>query len=151
MTRIKQTKREFTTMSLKTTVRVRFCETDALGHVNNVSYFIYMEQARVDFLKGLGFDFTIQDRFVAIVSAKCDYISQAFFDQEIEIETYVEKVGGKSFTLNQDLIDKKTKTLIAKGQAVCVFLAKDKSQALPIDPQWRSELMLWTKEELPSY
>jgi acyl-CoA thioester hydrolase len=138
-------------MSLKTTVRVRFCETDALGHVNNVSYFIYMEQARVDFLKGMGFDFTEQDRFVALVSAKCEYINQAFFDQEIEIETYVEKVGGKSLTLNQDLIDKKTKNLIAKGQAVCVFLSKDKTKALPIDSEWRTELMKMAKEEIPSF
>ena len=138
-------------MYLKTTVRVRFSETDALGHVNNVSYFIYMEQARVDFLKSLGFDFTNQDRFVALVSAKCDYISQAYFDQEIEIETYVDKVGGKSFTLNQDLHDKKTKKLIAKGQAVCVFLSQDKAQSLPIDLEWRTRLLSFTKEDLSTF
>jgi acyl-CoA thioesterase FadM len=59
-------------------------------------------------------------------------------------------VGGKSFTLNQDLIDKKTKNLIAKGQAVCVFLSKDKAQALTIDSEWRAQLMKMTKEEIPS-
>lgn len=32
-------------------VNVRFSETDALGHINNTSYFIYLEEARMKFLK----------------------------------------------------------------------------------------------------
>lgn len=35
-----------------TEIRTRYCESDALGHINNVSYFIYFEQARVDFFAG---------------------------------------------------------------------------------------------------
>lgn len=35
----------------ETQVKVRFCETDALGHINNTSYFIYLEEARIAFLK----------------------------------------------------------------------------------------------------
>lgn len=32
-------------------VTIRFCETDLLGHVNNSNYFIYMEDARVQFFQ----------------------------------------------------------------------------------------------------
>lgn len=27
-------------------VTIRLCETDALGHINNASYFVYLEEAR---------------------------------------------------------------------------------------------------------
>lgn len=37
-------------MAYETAVKVRFCETDALGHISNISYFIYLEEARTDFL-----------------------------------------------------------------------------------------------------
>lgn len=35
----------------ETQVKVRFCETDALGHINNTSYFIYLEEARIAFFE----------------------------------------------------------------------------------------------------
>ncbi len=35
-------------------VNVRFSETDALGHVNNTSYFVYLEEARLKFFEALG-------------------------------------------------------------------------------------------------
>jgi acyl-CoA thioester hydrolase len=34
-------------------IKVRYCETDMTGHVNNVSYFIYFEQGRVEYLEHL--------------------------------------------------------------------------------------------------
>lgn len=135
-------------MSSETTIRVRFCETDALGHVNNVSFLIYMEEARVTFLKGIGFDFSREDLFVVLVSASCDYLSQAYFDQSLLIKTYVEKVGNKSVTLVQELSDHESGKPIAKGKAVCVFLSKEKDQAVPIEDQLRKDLLNYTKSAM---
>src|SRR5690625_5984699 len=41
--------------SLYIPVNIRFSETDMFGHVNNVSPFIYFEEARIEYLKSLGF------------------------------------------------------------------------------------------------
>lgn len=35
-------------------VNVRFSETDAFGPINNTSYFIYLEEARMKFFEALG-------------------------------------------------------------------------------------------------
>lgn len=35
-------------------VKIRVSETDALGHVSNISYFIYLEEARVELFRNLG-------------------------------------------------------------------------------------------------
>ncbi|KZN46387.1 hypothetical protein N482_12855 [Pseudoalteromonas luteoviolacea NCIMB 1942] len=39
---------------INTKINVVWGEMDALGHVNNVSYFRYFETARIDFLKQTG-------------------------------------------------------------------------------------------------
>jgi acyl-CoA thioester hydrolase len=38
-------------LNIEVPVRVRFCETDMAGHVNNTSYFIYLEEARGKFFE----------------------------------------------------------------------------------------------------
>src|SRR5437763_14714576 len=35
-------------------LRVRFCETDAMGVVHHASYLAYLEETRVEYLRGLG-------------------------------------------------------------------------------------------------
>lgn len=37
-------------------VYVRFSETDSSGHVNNTSYFLYLEEARAKFFFEIGWD-----------------------------------------------------------------------------------------------
>ena len=37
-----------------TELQMRFSDTDALGHVNNIAFASYAETGRVDFLKRLG-------------------------------------------------------------------------------------------------
>ena len=76
-------------------VTVRFAETDALGHVNNTSYFIYMEDARLHLLKELGWNTSHKDWSFVLVSTKCDFINQAYFDQILRIDTSIQKVGTK--------------------------------------------------------
>ncbi|WP_077211219.1 acyl-CoA thioesterase [Bacillus dakarensis] len=116
-------------------VRVRFCETDALGHVNNASYFQYMEEARIRFFEDLGYK--IEDKsknwnFV-VASVGCDFLSQAFFNQSIKIQTFVKKIGSKSFTLENMMVDAQTGKPIAKGHAVVVIFdfETQKSTSIP--------------------
>ncbi|MGV3488016.1 MAG: acyl-CoA thioesterase [Tuberibacillus sp.] len=123
-----------------TDIRVRFCETDAVGHVNNVSYFIYLEQARVDFTKKLGADIHTPDWTMAVVSLHCDYISQAYFDQELEVATSVSKIGGKSFTLVHEIRDKGDQRLIARGESVVVLLDSERKKAIPLNAEWVRKL-----------
>ena len=123
-----------------TEIQVRFCETDAVGHVNNVSYFIYLEQARVDFTKMLGAEMASFDWTMAVVSLHCDFIAQAYFDQILQVTSSVAKIGRKSFTLVHEIRDKDSQNLIAKGESVVVLLNKDKNKTIPLDTEWVEKL-----------
>lgn len=100
-------------------VYVRFCETDAVGHVNNTSYFLYFEEARSKFFKELCPEKDSSLNFI-LASVKCDYLSQAYAAQILKISTTVENVGTKSFTLVHTLIEKASGVEIAQCKSVSV-------------------------------
>lgn len=114
-------------------VHARFGETDALGHINNTSYFIYLEEARIRFFESLGFTMQLNDWKFILASTKCDFVSQGYFDQILTVKTYVSKIGSKSFQLEHDIVCSQTNELIAKGNAIIVYydFENQKSEELP--------------------
>ncbi|MCL6571995.1 MAG: acyl-CoA thioesterase [Bacillus sp. (in: Bacteria)] len=115
-------------------VTVRFGETDALGHINNTSYFIYLEEARIRFIERLGYKMDSENWNFILASTKCDFFSQGYFDQRLAIHSYVSKIGTKSFQLEHDIICTQTMELIAKGNAIMVYFdfEKQRSEHIPL-------------------
>lgn len=124
-------------------VQARFGETDALGHINNTSYFVYLEEARIRFFESLGYSMELNAWKFILASTKCDFVSQGYFDQLLTVKTYVSRIGSKSFQLEHDIVCSQTQQLIAKGNAIIVYydFTNQKSESLP-------ELL---KEGLKSY
>ncbi|MCQ6267336.1 acyl-CoA thioesterase [Fictibacillus sp. WQ 8-8] len=100
---------------------VRFCETDALGHINNTSYFIYLEEARVRCFETLGLEMNTNEWSFILASTKCDFMAQGYFNERLVVRTGVSKIGTKSFTLEHDIYKAETKELVARGNAVIVY------------------------------
>ncbi|GLH62691.1 thioesterase family protein [Parageobacillus sp. G301] len=123
-----------------TTVNIRFCETDALGHVSNTSYFIYLEEARIRMFEELGSGSDLKGWRFILASTKCDFINQAFFGQRLKIETNVSKIGNKSFQLVHRILDEKTGTLIALGEATTVYFNFETQKSEPIPDDLRKQL-----------
>src|SRR5699024_12048986 len=102
-------------------ITVRVSETDMLGHVNHANYFTYMEEARINYLKELGIKINNKGCTIVLASATCDFIRQAFSEDVLLIDTYVKKVGQRSFTLGNDIVDKQSEQLIARGERVFFY------------------------------
>lgn len=110
-------------------IKVRFCETDALGHINNSSYFVYLEEARIGYFESLGYNMSMKGWNFILASAKCDFIKQGYFNDTLTIRTYTSRIGTKSFTLEHDIISERTKEVIAKGNAIIVYFDFDKQMS----------------------
>lgn len=121
---------------------VRFCETDAAGHVSNVSYYMYFEEARTKFfdLLSIGTQKEKGDLSFIIASTKCDYVNQAFAKQTLIVSTKVAKIGIKSFTMEHEIKCAKTGSLIAVGNAVIVCFDFVEQQTREIPPELRRDL-----------
>jgi YbgC/YbaW family acyl-CoA thioester hydrolase len=82
--------------------RVRFGDTDASGRIFYVSLLRHFEAAETEFLRHLGFTYRdFRDPIVEFprVRVECDYISPLGYDDLLDIEVTVERVGRSSFTL----------------------------------------------------
>ena len=114
-------------------VKVRFSETDALGHISNISYFIYLEEARTEFFAELGFGRDINNWKIILASASCDFVSQGYYNQKLVVQTAVSRIGNSSFQVVHEIKDAESGELVAKGQASAVHFnfKTQKSEALP--------------------
>lgn len=108
--------------------RVEFCETDAAGIVHFSSFFLYMEQAEHALFRSLGTsifptDFH-QSRDVdppytwPRVRCECEYLAPARFEDMLNIQVYVERLGTKSITYQHEM--RVNATTIARGRIVAV-------------------------------
>jgi acyl-CoA thioester hydrolase len=129
------------------TVNIRFCETDALGHVSNTSYFIYLEEARIRMFEELGYGSDIKDWRFIVASAKCDFVNQAFFGQRLKIETNVAKIGNKSFQLVHRILEEKSGTLIALGESTIVYFNFQTQKSEPVPDDLRKKLERYLNPE----
>ncbi len=86
---------------------VRTYECDMNGHVNNANYLNYLEFARHEFLKAVGFDYA--GCFAAgyglyVTRIEIDYKRSAIFDDCLCIESSVVKRGAVSGVLEQSIL-----------------------------------------------
>lgn len=118
---------------MQSTIKTRYCESDALGHISSISYLIYFEQARVGFILGQKIVQDIKKWPFVLASIHCDYKQQIFVSQEIVIETFVKVVGKSSFTLCHQIYDKETERLVAKGEEVIVNYDFELQKSVPLN------------------
>lgn len=121
-------------------VTVRFGETDALGHINNTSYFIYLEEARVRFFEKVGYSMDPKGWNFILASTKCDFINQGYFNQDLTIKSYVSKIGTKSFQIEHEICCTNTDHLIARGNAIIVYFNFEKQQSEPLPDNLKESL-----------
>ncbi|TXL62540.1 acyl-CoA thioesterase [Cerasibacillus terrae] len=103
-------------------IKIRFSETDMFGHVNNVSPFIYFEEARIDYLKSHGLFGDLNEEGMPIVSdLQCDYHRQIFLNNELKLYVKTNTVGNTSFDLHYMAINEKDEIcLTGRGRMVNV-------------------------------
>jgi acyl-CoA thioester hydrolase len=118
----------------RTPLQMRFADTDAFGHVNNVSYAAYAETGRIDFLRRLGKSLTS----LILANVNIDYRRQVGYGEDIHIDTWVRSLGRSSITLGQ--------TIWANGQraadiaSVVVYFDYAASRSLELTAEMRVEL-----------
>jgi acyl-CoA thioester hydrolase len=74
----------------KTTLRVRYSETDKMGVVYHGNYAQYLEIGRTDALRQIGLTYkSFEDNgiMMPVLSLNCKYLKSAYYDDELTIVT----------------------------------------------------------------
>lgn len=81
----------------ETHIAVRWGDMDAIGHVNNATYFRYMETARIDWFRSIGCVPDAQGEGPVIVNAFCNFYRQFEYPDEVLLKMYVSDPGRTTF------------------------------------------------------
>ncbi|HTU00974.1 MAG TPA: thioesterase family protein [Candidatus Sulfotelmatobacter sp.] len=120
-------------------VVVRWSDMDALGHVNNATYFTYMEAARVGFFEKLGWSVVEHAGpppfGPVVVSQTFNYRRAVVYPSRLEVGVRCAEFRDRSFVLVYGIFEEGTDVLVGDGTTVLVWtdLAAGKAVALPAD------------------
>lgn len=124
-----------------TRMPIRWGDMDALGHVNNASYFRYFEQARVEWMDALGFAPDPQRHGPVIINAHCTFLRQMKYPGEIEVLTYAGPPGRSSFETILEIrrVDQPD-VVCAEGGAKIVWVDFSEEKSVPLPDALRQLL-----------
>lgn len=114
--------------------RVYLEDTDAGGIVYYVNYLRFMERARTEFLRALGYDFNVLERqgfkFV-VYKAQVEYHKPARMDDELFISARPVKLARTHVVFQQDVYRQQMLLCSALVQVACVTVDSMKPAAMP--------------------
>lgn len=83
-------------------VRARFAETDAMGVVHHGAYTVWLEEARVEWLRACGHTFAAlrsDGTELPVVEIHVAYLRPVRFDEEVDVHLRVASARGATFEI----------------------------------------------------
>jgi 4-hydroxybenzoyl-CoA thioesterase len=115
-------------------IRVYIEDTDAGGIVYYVNYLKFMERARTEFLRSLGFEHYLrsdEDFMFVVAEAKIGYRKPALMDDNIVATATIVELGRASLRFSQSI--RRGDEVLAEGELkiACVSKSGMKPRAIP--------------------
>lgn len=105
-----------------------YYETDAMGVVHHSNYIRWMEEARINWLKNMGYPYVKieeQGLMIPVLSAECQYKYPVKYDDEFEIKIVLKEFNGVKFSVEYNIYNKTTDKLSSVGKTSHCFVSKD--------------------------
>jgi acyl-CoA thioester hydrolase len=130
----------------RTTRRIEFGDTDMAGIVHFANFFRFMESAECEFLRlrGLSVKMDWEGQTIGFprVSASCDYVKPARFEDLLDVVVRIDRIGKKSVTYAFEF--SRVGELIARGKvtSVCCLVGNhNQIEAIEIPADYRARLV----------
>jgi acyl-CoA thioester hydrolase len=120
------------------TVTPRFYETDAFGHINNITLAGWFEAARAPIFRMFSPNFDIKSMSLILARIEIDYVAQSHYGHDVELKTWIERIGNSSFVVAHEAWQQDA--LVAKGKAVQVYFDHHSQKSGPIPEEYRTVL-----------
>ena len=116
-------------------IRVYYQDTDAGGVVYHSTYLNFLERARYEWLRALGFNVHSMSEIHKILfmvrALEIEYLKPAVLDNLLQVSVAVTEVGGGRIVLLQEITCSHVKLVSATVQVVCVGAETLKPTRIP--------------------
>jgi len=112
-------------------IEVRFSDLDAYGHVNNATFFTYLEVARTKLFRAEFAEMMRNGLLFLVVRAECDYKRPIELTDQVVVEMEMRNFGRSSFEIGYRLHDGKD-TLFASAATVMVCFDRREARTVPV-------------------
>jgi acyl-CoA thioester hydrolase len=105
----------------RTTVRVRYAETDRMGVVYYANYFVWFEVGRTEWLRDTGWSYRemeVEGVALPVIEAHCEYRQSARYDDEIEIVTRATGLTPVRIRFDYEVVRARDQAVVAAGHMV---------------------------------
>lgn len=123
-------------------IQLRFNDADTLGHINNAVYLNFYDLGKTSYFQTICGE-TVQPSDIDVVVAHLDvdFLSPIFLTDTVEVQTMVEKIGTKSFTLLQRIVRSDTNEVKCVCRTVMVGFDFKTNSSKPISDKWRTAIV----------
>jgi acyl-CoA thioester hydrolase len=130
-------------------IKVRYSETDMTGHVNNVSYFIYFEQARFDYIDYLGISDRLfnEETVMVVADLECTYLAQIFIREPLRLYVRSAKIGRSSLDMEYAFVQEETGELKAVGRGAVVYMSPKDGKSVPLPEDLKDKIQAFEQQE----
>ena len=129
---------------LQETIAPRFCETDALGHINNTALPVWFEKAREPIFRLFTPQMRVEGWKLILARIDVEFLAQIFYGADVELKTCLEKVGNSSMVIHHEAWQEQK--LCARGKAVLIHYNYAEQKSEPIPGDIRQELLALVPE-----
>lgn len=122
-------------------IPIRWGDMDAMGHLNNGTYFRYLETARIDWVYSAGIKANPGGEGMVIVNAFCNFYKQLEYPGDVLMKMYVSDPGRTTFETWATMARSDAPEVIcAAGGATMIWVDFPKQKAVTL-PDWLRELV----------
>ena len=125
----------------RTVHRLRFNDTDRLGHVNNAVFAVMLEQGRSELAVEAGLPVGVEGQSLVIVRLELDFVREMNWPGEPAVETWVSRLGSRSMQFRQRIVLDGEEC--GRARTVLCVLDRATGRAAEIEPAWRRSLERW--------
>lgn len=122
---------------------VRYGDLDPQGHVNNAKYLTYFEQARIYYLIQLDLfsrDQSFMEVGVIIADVHITYHATTHYGDNIKVGVRTSKIGNKSMTVEQCVVNTDTGAVLASGTVVLVTFDYEGLKPISVPDYWKKKI-----------
>ena len=115
-------------MTVETSLRVRYAETDQMGVVYHANYFPWFEESRTQYFESLGINYIELERegfFFPLLECTCRFLIPARYPDRLTVSAHLQALKGIKIVVGYEVRREADGALLAQGSTTHCFTDHD--------------------------